>query len=154
MDLQVAPPPNTTLLGCGVNPTGSLSIVGEAALGSTFTVRVHNPLGTQAVGSQPMLFFSTAPDSNYPCGTPMPLANMAPGLDGELLIGAGVGQIIPVVVTGPAWTGSPSLIPLSIAQQPQLVGQTFFVQGLMVDRSVGAPVRIGLTDALELRVGF
>ncbi|MEO0652250.1 MAG: hypothetical protein AAFZ65_16370, partial [Planctomycetota bacterium] len=48
----VGPPVVDVLAGCGLNVPGSLThVAGQPTLGSTITIAIHNPLGTQSPGS-------------------------------------------------------------------------------------------------------
>jgi len=138
--------------GCGTNPEGSLLLVsGPVRPGATFQLGIDNPLGTQAVGSIPILYASMAPQGGFPCGPRIPGLGMpGPAARGEVLLG------LPTVVRQPAspWLGpgTPSVITLQVPSNPNLPGQRFYFQGLMLDRTPGAPVRLGLTTAFEIEI--
>jgi len=145
--------PTPTIFGCGVNPTGSLTVIsGEPRLGQDVVLGLDNPLGTQPAFSVPFLAVSADPDLNYPCGTVIPGWGM--GGSGELLI-----SMVPpeptVLLVGPVWigAGNPAPITLSVPNMPALVGQTYYGQGLIYDPSVTFGVKFGLTDAVELPIG-
>jgi hypothetical protein len=138
--------------GSGVNPAGSLTILGGGpSVGGTLVIGLHDPVGTMGEPSLTRLFFSTNPDPRFPCGgTLLPdLGLAAPGAAGEALI-----DLVPpnpvVRVTGPLWTGTQIQIAARIPRNAALIGQTFYGQGALVDPSG----RVGLTAAIELRVGL
>ena len=133
--------------GC-INPAGSLSLLsGAPVVGSSLSVGVDNPLGTQTIGSLPVLFLAVAPDPAFPCGTPLPGLGMASAAaSGELLVALG-GELSFV---GAPWQGAgqPSAFPLSIPDNCSLAGAALYLQGALVDPF--GPVGIGLTEGLEL----
>ena len=145
---------NATVYGCGSNPAGSLSVVsGAPAIGTTMTLGVDNPVGTQAEGSVPFLFLAFAPDTNFPCGTPMSGFGMSgPGAAGELLIGLSPPVL---VVTGSPWSGPgiPALIGIAIPNDPALIGIDVFAQGLLFDASSALGITFGVTEGIRLSVG-
>ncbi len=149
------PCPTVIPYGCGVNPAGSLTLLsGVPSLGTTVTLGVDNPLGTQAPGSLPFLALTTAPDPAFPCGTLVPGFGMGgAGAAGELLISVTPPPFL--VLSGAPWAGpgTPAPIPLPIPVDTTILGASFYAQGLLVDTSPGATVSFGLTDAVELRVG-
>ena len=127
--------------GCGVNPAGSLTpISGVPSIGTTVTLGVDNPLGTQAPGSLPFLALATAPDPAFPCGTLVPGFGMGgAGAPGELLLGVAPPPFL--VVAGAPWAGpgTPAPIALPIPVDATLLGASFFAQGLLFDMSPGRP---------------
>ena len=130
--------------GCGVNPSGSLTTLsGKPQIGTTWTLGIDNPLGTQPSGAA-FLRISLAPAPGFPCGTPLPGFGMTnPGVDnGELLIDLGQVQ---VMVDNVPWTGTgnPAAIPINIPNLPSIVGIEGFAQGATM--SAG---NFGLTNAL------
>ena len=143
-----------TFYGCGINPAGSLTVVsGAPTIGTTLTLGVDNPLGTQAVGSLPFLTLAFTPDPSFPCGLPVPGFGMAaPGAVGELLIG-----FLPpnpfATIAGTAWAGagSPAPIPVVFPNNPALVGFSIFAQGILLD--IGGAIPFGVTEAAELSIG-
>jgi hypothetical protein len=142
--------------GSGVNPPGSLSVLGgQATIGATLVLGVDNPLGTQTVGSNAFVAISHLPDPNFPAGTLFGGFGMS-GPAGEILI-----SLVPpspfLPVLGPSiWSGPgfPATIPLSIPQNANFIGVHVYVQGLLVDLSPGSTVPFGLTDALDVGIGF
>ena len=144
----------TTVLGCGVNPTGSMSVLsGAPAIGSLLVLGVDNPLGTQAPGSIPFLFLAYAPDPATPCGTLVPGIGMGGlGATGELLVGVtGPSSIL----TGPSWSGAgvPAAFTLTIPNQVGLVGKTAYLQGAILDPTISGGVLLGVANAVELLIG-
>jgi len=141
--------------GCGVNPAGSILVLdGIPALGRTMTVGVHNPLGTQTSGSTAYLVFSTSPAAGYPCGIRLPGWGMGgPGATGELLVDPGA--LDASFGRFGVWTGVPTELVVSVPGDPILVGARVFGQGLVLDPT-GLPSvpRFGLTDAIELTIGY
>jgi hypothetical protein len=137
-------------LGCtGLNPAGSLvELGGVPAIGETWTLGVHNPLGTQAPGS--LAFVALAASGPYPkCGLPIPGWGMAGGA-GELLI-----SIVPTpVLAGPvAWDGvSPAPVPIALPPVSALVGYPLYAQGAM-SGAPGSTVGFALAGALKTVVG-
>lgn len=154
-DLEYAATGKISAFGCGVNPARSLvSIAGAPRLGTTVTLGVDNPLGTQPSGlSMPFLAVSLEPDPAYPCGTLLPHYGMSgPGTAGEALI-----SLVPpnphLLLAGPVWLGAGNPTPLGVAIPllPWLIGRRAFAQGLLIDTSGISGVRFGLTEGLELR---
>ena len=141
--------------GC-TNPPGSLTVLsGAPRIGTFVTLGVDNPNGTQPVGAIPFLFFSLAPDSNYPCGLPLPGWGMgARGSSGELLFAGGPPNYQGRAV-GSRWTGAghPAPIPIFIPNSSSLVGLSVFTQGMLVAAPSASGNHFGLTTGLELRIG-
>ncbi|MCZ6598749.1 MAG: integrin alpha [Planctomycetota bacterium] len=146
-------PAAVTFYGCGVNPPGSLTVLaGVPSIGTTITLGVDNPLGTQAAGSLPFLGLAFQPDPAFPCGTLVPGFGMAgPGASGEQLIPSGP----PLLFTGPPWSGpgSPAPFDLAVPDDPGLLGVSVYAQGLLFDPTAAFGVIFGLTEAAELLVG-
>ena len=73
---------------------------------------------------------------------------------GEMLIDTSPGKLLDPV-PGPAWTGAPTPFPVHVPYLLTLFGQTVYVQGAIVDPTFGGGtgVGVGLTEALELRIG-
>jgi hypothetical protein len=63
-------------------------------------------------------------------------------MPGEVLLGA-----IDVLAAGPVWTGGSVVLFVPLPNQPGLAGAQVYVQTLV------ASTRIGLTDAVSLRIG-
>lgn len=143
------PRPRVEPYGCGVNPEGSLRLLGGSPrLGTTLNLGLHNPLGTQAPGALAFLATSLAPPPAFPCGAPVPGLGMSPpGFVGELLVG---GRAPAPVGT---WSGVPLQVLLDVPGDCALVGASVYVQGALFDPSLAAVARVGLTSALELVVG-
>ncbi len=137
---------STLVYGSGVNPAGSLGVLsGQPRLGQTLTVGLADPSGTLAAGASTFLYATDAPTPFFPAGLVVPNVGLSgPGAPGELLVGGNVVEAL----TGASWTGSPVSFPLPIPFQAGLVGQSFYVQGILI-----GPPRIGLTEALEIKIG-
>jgi len=147
---RVPPYARLTSYGCGFNPDGSLVVLaGTPKAGTTIRLGIDNPLGTQSPGALAVLGISPLPDSNYPCGTPVPRAGMAGG-PGELLI-----QGTALIRNAGIWagTGQPVPVDLAIPLDLALVGRTYYLQGALLDLRPRTRVRLGLTQALELVIG-
>jgi endonuclease I len=138
--------------GCGINPADSLVLLaGEPVLGTSLTVGVDNPLGTQTVGSLTFLIVSTAPDPAAPCGTPLPGFGMS-GPFGELLVSIAPGVKVDPVLTGPSWAGpgTPAPIDLALPFSCGLAGLDLWLQGIIVDPF--GPRTFGLTEGRKLTI--
>ena len=79
-----------------------------------------------------------------------------PGAPGEVLIG-----LIPPdpfsPILGPslwAGVGFPAPLPIQVPQNANLIGLHVYVQGMLVDFTPGAAVPFGLTEALDVTIGF
>jgi plastocyanin len=149
-------PGTATEYGCGTNPSGSLALVaGAPSIGTTFTMGVDNPLGSQPAGSLAFLAVSLRADPNYPCGTQVPGFGMSgPGAFGEVLVGIQAPD--PVLLVGPAvWTGagSPAALNLPLPADPALVGQQLFLQGVLIDATFTSGVTYALTNGIEVTMG-
>ncbi|MCB9891443.1 MAG: hypothetical protein H6833_07340, partial [Planctomycetes bacterium] len=138
--------------GCGVNPTGSLRAIGRPSVGSTWTVSVNNPAGSQPSGSVAYLIVGAQPDPNFPCGTSVPGLGMLGG-PGEVLIQLGPTAVVLGMVP---WGGPtrPVQLPLPIPFDHALVGFPVYLQGLILDATPGASIPFGLTEGLVATVGF
>lgn len=140
--------------GCGANPDGSLAVLsGKPAIGTTLTLGVDNPRGTQAVGSIPFLYLALRADPWYPCGKLLPgFGQGGAGASGELLLDL---STVFMRMTGGSWKGAGEPVPFTveIPSDPSLVGLEFRIQGVMVDMSAAYGVRFGLTEALHGRIG-
>jgi hypothetical protein len=153
-DYRFAPAPTYALYGCGVNPSGSMSVLaGTPEIGTQVTLGIDNPLGTQAVGSFPILVLSLQPDPGYPCGTALPGFGMSG--TGELLVSLASGALITPFRVGSPWAGPgvPAPVGVPIPNDPALLGEQVYAQGLLFDPSAAYGVRYGLTEAVELRLG-
>ncbi|MEZ5976724.1 MAG: hypothetical protein R3F34_00675 [Planctomycetota bacterium] len=147
-----AAPRDTQTYGCGSNPSGSLTVLsGDAVLGTTVTIGLDNPLGTQAPGSIPVLFLSATADPAYPCGQPAyGLSMFGPAQAGELLVDVFGPGLLAISIGAPwAGPGSPSAFPVALPVLPFLVGKTIYAQGAIVDPT-SSTVAIGATEGLRL----
>jgi hypothetical protein len=145
-----------SLYGCGLNPAGSMVIIdGSFNIGDSFTLGVHNPLGTQPAGSLAFLGLAILPDPHYPCGTPgiSPRFGMDPLTDGEILI-----SIVPPFLLQPihgpvTWDGvNPAPFHFTIPPQTALVGVKFYAQGLLVT-PFSALIQFGTTEGFQAIIG-
>jgi plastocyanin len=157
-DITVNAPvaPNIAPYGCGTNPLSSLvSLSGQPQVGQTWTVGVDNPLGTQPAGSLAFVAVASAPDPNFPCGTPIPGFGMsAPGALGELLVSAFAPN--PILVLGPSvWlgAGNPAAVPVVLPADPALAGLDFFFQGVIADITFTSGIFLGFTEGLQATIG-
>ncbi len=142
--------------GCGFNVVNSLlQLGGQAKIGTSWTLGVDNPVGNVAPGSIAFLAISTAPDPSGPCGTLLPGWGMSgPLFPGSLLIGLSTGD--PLILEGPLpWTGpgAPASFGLGIPSDTNLVGVSFYCQGLIVDATPGLSSPFGLSQALMATLG-
>jgi len=153
-DFRFLEPAAFNLYGCGVNPAGSMNVLaGEPRLGSTMVLGIDNPLGTQSIGSIPLVALSAAAWPIYPCG--IPLNGFGMNGVGELLIRPGPYVLKPLLI-GSLWTGpgNPAPVNVPIPGQGILAGYSIYAQGLMLDLSAGpGGVRFGLSDAVRLILG-
>jgi hypothetical protein len=149
-DFRFSPSFGALVGGCGVNPDGSAMVLsGAPTLGTTVTLGFDNPAGTQAPGSASILLFGGKAIAGFPCGVPLPGWGMT-GSTGELQLD----PVLPLIsVPGGTWTGpgNPVAFPVPVPIDLSLIGLPFYAQGVLVD-PVGT-VRLGLTDAIELRIG-
>jgi len=146
---------DTVTFGCGLNPEGSLVVLGgDARLGAQLQLGVDNPLGTQTPGSIGAVYLATAPDPLFPCGTPAFGFSMSgPGAPGELLVDIGAGAFVGVFLTG-AWTGpgQPATTTIQFPNLPTILGGTFYAQGVLVDPTGLGQTVLGATEALRMTV--
>jgi plastocyanin len=138
--------------GCGVNPAGSLSLLGgSATAGGSITLGVDNPLGTQPAGSLAFLAVATQPAAGFPCGLVLPGIGMpGPYGNGELLISIAAPN--PLLVLGPqlwAGAGTPSPFVVGIPANPSFVGAHFFFQGVLAELTG----LFAVTDAADVGIG-
>lgn len=150
--------PRVMIYGSGINPSGSIEFLGGSIVpGDHFQVALNNPLGTQAAGASSLLFFALSPDPNFPAGTSIPGFGMGgAGAMGELLISLLAPD--PVAAEfGPPWLGpdAPSVFDVDIPDDLGLIGRPIYLQGLLLDPTVGggSGTRFGLTEGLELFFG-
>ncbi|NRA98168.1 MAG: PQQ-dependent sugar dehydrogenase [Planctomycetes bacterium] len=156
MHLRYVDPDGVQPYGCGVNPTGSLSVPdGGYYLGGSVEFELHNPLGTQAPGSATALGVSGAPDPAFPCGTLLPGFAMAgPLASGELLLSLAPGVQV-MTLPGPTWQGAPVTLSVLVPNEPSLAGAGVYAQGVIIDPTFGggSGAGIALTEAVELTIG-
>jgi len=140
--------------GCGTNPDGSLLVIeGPAILGEVLRLGVDNPLGTQAVGSVPVLFGAMAPAPGFPCGPEIRGLGMAgPGAFGEILLALSPPPFVRLVGSPWGGAGTPTVFGMAVPDDPGLAGMAVHFQGLMLDPSPGAGVPLGLTIGLRVIV--
>ena len=141
--------------GCGHNPAGSLVLSGPPVLGTTPTVGIDNPLGSQTPGAT-FPAYAVSLDTSLTggaCGISLPGFHMNPTQPGELLA---VAPWILASDLGPAWTGAgtPAELDLPIPALPALSGVSLVVQGILVDVTPGAAVPFGLSRAVKLTLGI
>ena len=76
------------------------------------------------------------------------------GAPGEVLIDLASPWYV-LAVQGQPWQGAtiPSGITFAIPDSCDLVGVSLFVQGLLADANPGSSLPLGLTDAVEIRIG-
>ncbi len=136
--------------GCARNPFGSLLAVdGLPSIGSTFTIGIHNPLGTQPRGSAAILAVSTAAARGYPCGRELPGFGMrAAAVPGELLLDFNL-----LVSPAPIWSGAPSVLALSLPRDSKLLGAVFYLQGAILSPGAPSGIGIGLTEGIRAQIG-
>ena len=127
--------------GCS-NSSGSLSTSGMAQLGHTLQVALADPTGQMPTPAVSALAFSASSASNFPCGTSLPGFGLAVGAAGEVLLGSLDGLVV-----GPLFAGGSSTFSMTLPNQPALVGQQFYFQGLF------ASTRLGVTQGLAIRIG-
>jgi PKD repeat protein len=142
--------------GCDAAVRGSLSVLsGAPRLGTTLTLGVDNPLGTQGPNSRAYAWMSLKPSASYPCGTLLANFGMAgAGAPGEVLVDRTAGVLIKTV-TGGLWSkpGVPAAVALVMPSAIGWIGSPLYVQGYLVDGRVTYGVRTGVTDALKLLMG-
>ena len=144
----------TGAYGSGVNPPGSLTVTGgTAALGSTLTVGIDNPLGTQQAGAIAGLALSLGPAVGYPGGVLVPGWGMAGGA-GELLVDVSPGVLTLPLLGGTPWAGpgTPADVDLGIPNLLDFLGREVYLQGFLLDLGAGS-VPIGLTNGLQVVLG-
>lgn len=132
---------STLVYGCG-NPTGSMAIAGSPQLGQWLQFSLRDPTGQLPTPAVSGLAISTAPDPAFPCGTSLPGFGLGNGQSGEVLLATVDG-----LTTGPTFTGGSATMFVQIPNQPAFVGQQFYFQGLL------ASARVGLAQAVSLRIG-
>jgi PKD repeat protein len=156
-DLRLVQAPATALrYGCDPAVRGSLSVLsGVPRVGTTLSLGVNNPLGTQGPNSRAYLWMSSRADAAYPCGTGLASFGMAgPGASGEILVNRTPGVLMKTV-TGGLWStpGAPAPVPLAMPTALSWIGQSVYVQGYLIDARLTYGVRTGVTDGLKLLIG-
>lgn len=138
--------------GCGVNPAGSLVLLGgRAALGADLTLGVDDPSDTRDTGAPVVLCLSRRPDPQHPCGTLVAGAGLAGG-PGEILLRGDAGFPIQPLFVGVLARPGPLPVTLRIPARTALVGHTFYLQAA-IGVLQGGLSRWGLTTALEVTIG-
>ena len=142
--------------GCDTAVRGTLSVLsGAPRVGTTFTLGIDNPLGTQGPNSRAYLWMSLKADAAYPCGTLLANFGMSgPGASGEILVNRSTGILLKTVIGG-TWStpGTPAPVLLAMPAALSWIGQSLYVQGYLVDSHVTFGVRTAVTDAFKLLVG-
>jgi hypothetical protein len=133
---------STLVYGCGVNAPGGIAVAGTAELGQTLQLSLTPPAGEWIAPAVTGLALSTAPAPTFPCGVVLPGFGLVAGMAGEVLLGS-----IDVLAAGPVWNGGSVVLFLPLPNQPGLAGAQVYVQALV------AGARVGLTDAVSLRIG-
>ena len=156
-NLRLLQAPATALrYGCDPAVRGSLKVLaGAPRIGTTLSLGVDNPLGTQGPNSRAYLWMSTRADAAYPCGTGLANFGMAgPGALGEILVNRTSGVLLKTV-TGGLWStpGSPAPVPLVMPTALAWIGQSVYVQGYLIDARITYGVKTGVTDGLKLLIG-
>jgi PKD repeat protein len=156
-DLELTQAVSTALrYGCDVNVRGTLSILaGAPRIGTTLTLGVNNPFGTQGVNSRAYVWVSRAADAAYPCGTLLANFGMtAPGALGEILVNRTTGVLLKTTAGG-LWSGpaTPAAVPVTMPAQLSWIGQPLYVQGYLLDGRATATLKMGVTDAFKLLLG-
>lgn len=137
---------SSQLYGCGVNPAGSLTLMGGAPqIGQTVTYGVHDPTGTMMSPASTRFYGSVGAAPGFPCGITLGRFGLGPSGMSELLIQ------LPATVkqTGPMWTGAPAPFNVTFPNDVTLANLTVYAQGLLFDGT-----RIGLTEAVEIKIGL
>lgn len=139
--------------GCGLNPYASMVLMsGMPSLGSTVTLGVDNPLGTQSPGSVASLLLAAGPQAAYPCGIGVAGFGMrGPGVPGEFLIG--LSGVVSVPASSWSGAGTPASVGIAIPQVAGIVGASVYAQGVILDLAAAQGVAIGLTDGMQLLIG-
>jgi plastocyanin len=150
--VQGAPAGEAATYGESVNPAGSLRLqTGSPAIGTNFTLRLQNPDDPSAGPGVGLLFFATSPDPSFPLGTVLPGFGLSPSPAGELLLSLVPPD--PAIVLGPQlWSeGGTVDFVIPLPGDPNLVGQSLYAQGALVDTTTANG--IGLPNGLQLTFG-
>lgn len=141
-------PASFTAYGCGLNPAGSLTLVGGTpSIGGGFSLSVIDPTSSFAPGASTFLALAALPTAGFPCGIPIPNTGMIPGTTGELLVDLNL-LLVPLIAGSPYGT-TPSTFGLSIPALSWLVGIDVFSQAAVIDASG----RVGLTQGGVIHIG-
>jgi hypothetical protein len=149
---QIVAEPAATEYGAGVNPAGSLTVLaGEPKVPSTFTLGLDNPTGVQSVPGSGLVFFSSVRDPLFNLtgsGTLLPGYGMS-GPAAELLVST-LAPDLALIQLASGWTGPGNPMPfdITIPDNKDLVGLTFFAQGALFADDV-----FGLSNGLAMYVG-
>jgi hypothetical protein len=134
---------------CVENP-GSMVVTGTPTLGGLVTLGLHNPVGSQPIGTNTLLLVSLRPDeAPFWCGTMVPGLGMNPG-PGPLWVDLGGGFL--GAFRGPTWNGTPVNISLAIPTDPAVIGLVLVAQGALLPPAF--PGKSALTDAAVIRIGL
>ncbi len=140
--------------GCGINPEATLvRVSGDASIANVLVLGIDDPTGTITPGAIPILAVSSYPPPGAPCGPRFPNWGMhGPGAVGEILVSLAFPD--PFITRYPKelWTtpGVPVEIALFIPNVPSIVGENFFLQGVLVDTSDTSGIARGVTLGYEL----
>lgn len=132
---------STAIYGCG-NAAGSLTVDGSAQLGRTLTFGLHDPVAQWAAPPVAGLALGSAPAAGFPCGPALAGFGLVAGQPGEVLLGT-----LDALALGPVSNGQPVSMAVTVPNQPALVGQSLWLQGLL------ASTRIGLLRAAVVHIG-
>jgi hypothetical protein len=142
--------------GCDPSVRGTLSVLaGAPRVGTTLTLGVDNPFGTQGANSRAYVWVSRGADVAYPCGTLLANFGMtAPGALGEILVNRTTGVLLKTT-TGGLWSGpgSPAAVPVTMPTQLSWIGLPLYVQGYLIDGRATATLKTAVTDAFKLLLG-
>lgn len=156
-NVQFSQAPQVVPFGCGVNPSGSLTVLsGEPKIGTDILFGIDDPLADMTPGQTlPLLYSSLSTDPNRPCGTLVQLSTMVRPY--ELLIDPLDGSGWDPPLMGGVWMGPGSPVPIEVAVplDPGSIGRSIYLQAAMFDMPQGSRVATGimLTEALEIRIG-
>lgn len=143
------------LNGCGWNPAGSISVLGQPQIGTTFLFDVRNPTGQQPAGSIALLAVSALNLTEAGCGPLLTGWNMnqAPELPGELLISILPADLLALQFGAPTSTPtSGTFLQVSVPNDPSLNGIELYCQGAMLTPGPSGPL-VGLGRGLRIRFG-
>lgn len=141
--------------GCDLNPAGSIALVsGDSVIGSSMTISLHNPIGTQTPGATLPIVAISNQILSLPNGCGLPFGwDMTGGGMGELLVDPGT-LIAPSPIVLAPWTGTPVETTLDMPPSCALIGTDVVVQGVMLDTAAGpGDVKFALTRGLYVLLG-